>query len=65
MKTYIEISKAAASRLGSVEKAVQNGQYNVWDGDRIKGAFALGHGTEEDFKRYREANKSLCYFRQI
>ena len=31
--------------------------WNIWDKDRIKGAFNFGNGTEKDLLQYAENNK--------
>ena len=57
-----EISKKTVIACGSVEKAIENSAFNVWDHERIRLAFNFGHGTEKDFNRYMRDNKQFCHF---
>ena len=35
--------------------------FNVWDADRIHGAFRNGQGTFDDFQRYMRENRHACF----
>lgn len=57
----IEIYKREADRLGKLE-AIRAGWFNIWTPERIRGAFAFGHGTMKDFERYKRDNAPrFCY----
>ena len=47
-----------------MEKALENGYFNIWTAERIKGAFNYGHGTKKDFERYKKDNVHNCIIRE-
>lgn len=52
---YIEICNDAI-RKTNTRQAIKGGYFTTWDADRIRRAFNNGHGTLQDFKRYRKDN---------
>ena len=65
MKKYIiEICKTYAAQHGT-KKAIQDGMFNIWTDERIKGAFSNGRGTMADFKRYKTDNAANCIIKEI
>ena len=62
-KVIVEIC-LQETRTTSIKKALENGFFTVWTPERIKGAFAGGHGTVKDFERYKKDNKNNCIIRE-
>lgn len=60
MKKYIETDKGL-----SLRQALQTGKYNIWNNDRIKGAFNFGNGSMKHFKEYMQNNKSYADFYKL
>lgn len=61
----IEISRKQAEKLGSVEKAIKNGWFIIWNNERIKKAFNFGNGSKKDFSEYQRNNKAYCIFKDL
>lgn len=47
------------------EISLKNGDFNIWDDDRIKKAFNFGKGTKQDFLNYMKNNKQFAKFEII
>lgn len=56
---YIEVDNRQAKKT-SVKQAIKDGYFMVWTPERMKKAFSNGHGTFEDFNRYKNDNKPYC-----
>lgn len=52
---YIEICNDAI-RKTNTRQAIKDGYFMIWDNGRIQRAFRNGHGTMQDFNRYRKDN---------
>ena len=63
MKVIVEISKTEVNTMG-IKKAIAAGWFTIWTPERIKGAFNFGHGTMEDFKRYKKNNACNCIIKE-
>lgn len=50
---------------GGVKQAIKDGYFSIWTDERIRSAFNLGHGTKEDFNRYKENNKGYCKILEV
>lgn len=48
-----------------IETSKKSGLQRIWTSEDIKNAFAFGHGTEKDFKKYMENNKQFCKFEKV
>lgn len=62
MEKYYEVGKDGIAKFGSIEAAIAEGWYMDWNNNRIKGAFAFGHGTEKDLMQYVKINKPYLVF---
>ena len=51
----IEVCKKEVERQG-LKNAIADGWFMVWTMEKIKNAFAAGHGTMKDFERSRKEN---------
>ena len=58
----IEIYRENIVKYGSIENAIKEGFYTVWTQDKIRKAFNFGNGTQKDFERHKDNNKTLCVF---
>ena len=47
------------------EISLKNGDFNIWDDERIKKAFNFGNGTRQDFFEYMKNNKKYVRFEII
>lgn len=63
-KVIVEICLTEA-RKTSVKEAIKAGYFNIWTPDRIKGAFSAGHGTMQDFNRYKRENAPYCIIKEL
>lgn len=63
----LEIDRSILKREcnNSIKKAINTGYYMEWTQERIKNAFAFGHGTIKDFERYKRDNKQFCIWIEI
>ena len=44
------------------EISLKNGNFNIWDDERIKNAFNFGKGTKKDMMNYIDDNKKYSKF---
>ena len=51
----IEICNDEIGKQG-LRNAIADGWFMIWTPEKIKSAFAAGHGTMKDFERYKKDN---------
>ena len=60
----LEISKDYLKKFynGNISLIIECKDGVIYDDKRIKNAFNRGNGTDSDFKRYLNNNKTFCYY---